>query len=281
MDKLSFSDGATIFAVSSVVSLLVSHSRYFSKQREIVPFVSNKKELRFEAPNGVYDAIIVGAGPAGATAAYFMGQKGLRVALIDKKEFPRHKPCGDAWCKPALDILQEMGVLSKMEADKIVGPVKRGGFISPFGYKCINTDGSTYGSVTGCKTYAIKRYIADEYLVKAASAMPGVDFYPLTEVTDLTFQDLATTHLASREAAGSPQGIWVAATKSNSVPLNLSGVMCLICDGSTSYLAQKVNFYLVSMHMHTVGHVCFYRVMQKVADILSTSILHTLFISWA
>lgn len=41
-----------------------------------------------------YDAIIVGAGPAGATAARELAKKGHDVLLIDKKEFPRDKTCG-------------------------------------------------------------------------------------------------------------------------------------------------------------------------------------------
>jgi menaquinone-9 beta-reductase len=174
--------------------------------------------------------IVIGAGPSGATAAYFLGKQGRRVALIDKKKFPRHKPCGDAWCKPALDILEEMGVLKKMEADNIARPVKRGGLISPFGYKCINTDGSNYGSVTGCKTYAIKRYIADEYLVRAAAALPSVHLFEETEVSDVEY-----------EPSTSPDypGCYKASTKSLAHP-TLTGTMCLICDGSTSYLAQKL-----------------------------------------
>lgn len=99
--------------------------------------------------------IIVGAGPSGSTAAYYLSKHStahsdsLKVGLFDKKAFPRNKPCGDAWCKPALDILSDMGVLQKMESDGIVNVVKRGGLISPFGYRCINTDGASYGSVTG------------------------------------------------------------------------------------------------------------------------------------
>jgi geranylgeranyl reductase family protein len=41
-----------------------------------------------------YDAAIVGAGPAGSTAAYILGRKGYRVALLDKATFPRKKLCG-------------------------------------------------------------------------------------------------------------------------------------------------------------------------------------------
>lgn len=43
-----------------------------------------------------YDVIIVGAGPAGATAAIALQKSGLKIALIDKEEFPRDKICGDA-----------------------------------------------------------------------------------------------------------------------------------------------------------------------------------------
>jgi geranylgeranyl reductase family protein len=41
-----------------------------------------------------YDVVVVGAGPAGSTTAKYLAEKGLRVVLIDKAEFPREKPCG-------------------------------------------------------------------------------------------------------------------------------------------------------------------------------------------
>jgi geranylgeranyl reductase family protein len=41
-----------------------------------------------------YDAIVVGAGPAGAVAAYDLGAAGRRVLLIEKMRLPRHKTCG-------------------------------------------------------------------------------------------------------------------------------------------------------------------------------------------
>jgi len=42
----------------------------------------------------VYDVIIVGAGPGGATAAYCLGEAGKRVLVIEKDTLPRYKPCG-------------------------------------------------------------------------------------------------------------------------------------------------------------------------------------------
>lgn len=40
-------------------------------------------------PEGVFDAVIVGAGPSGSTAAYYLAKNGAKVALLDKETFPR------------------------------------------------------------------------------------------------------------------------------------------------------------------------------------------------
>src|SRR2546423_14362717 len=41
-----------------------------------------------------YDVAILGAGPAGSTAAYRLAAAGASVLLLDKATFPRDKPCG-------------------------------------------------------------------------------------------------------------------------------------------------------------------------------------------
>src|SRR5947207_11183056 len=38
--------------------------------------------------------LVVGAGPAGATAARTLAMAGVRVRLVDRAAFPRNKPCG-------------------------------------------------------------------------------------------------------------------------------------------------------------------------------------------
>ena len=54
----------------------------------------------------IYDAAIVGAGPAGTTAAARLAQAGLRVLLLDKaRAFPREKPCGGGITARALTRL--------------------------------------------------------------------------------------------------------------------------------------------------------------------------------
>src|SRR5919109_1392299 len=41
-----------------------------------------------------FDVAVVGAGPAGSTAAYRLATAGARVLLVDRATFPRDKPCG-------------------------------------------------------------------------------------------------------------------------------------------------------------------------------------------
>jgi geranylgeranyl reductase family protein len=42
----------------------------------------------------MFDCIIVGAGPAGGTAAYHLAKKGRSVVILEKATLPRYKPCG-------------------------------------------------------------------------------------------------------------------------------------------------------------------------------------------
>jgi geranylgeranyl reductase family protein len=46
--------------------------------------------------NTLYDAIVVGAGIAGASAAFFLKRQGFRVLVLERKELPRYKACGGA-----------------------------------------------------------------------------------------------------------------------------------------------------------------------------------------
>ena len=56
------------------------------------------------------DVIVVGAGPSGATTAYYLAQAGLDVLLLEKARFPRDKVCGDGLTPRAVKSLIAMGV---------------------------------------------------------------------------------------------------------------------------------------------------------------------------
>ena len=52
-----------------------------------------------------FDVLVVGAGPAGSTAAYRLAEAGASVLLADKAKFPRDKPCGGGLTMRAVKLL--------------------------------------------------------------------------------------------------------------------------------------------------------------------------------
>jgi flavin-dependent dehydrogenase len=63
-----------------------------------------------------HDVIVVGAGPAGSTAAAFLAERGRRVLLLEKDVFPRSKVCGSLLSAAALPSLERLGVRREVEA---------------------------------------------------------------------------------------------------------------------------------------------------------------------
>jgi len=60
------------------------------------------------------DALIIGAGPAGASCAIGLAKRGWRVAMIDKSIFPRHKTCGGFIGPENQALLSDLGIWSKL-----------------------------------------------------------------------------------------------------------------------------------------------------------------------
>ena len=61
-------------------------------------------------PTEEADVIVVGAGPAGSTTAFYLAQAGLDVLLLEKSKFPREKVCGDGLTPRAVKSLAAMGI---------------------------------------------------------------------------------------------------------------------------------------------------------------------------
>lgn len=68
------------------------------------------------AGDRVWDAVIVGAGPAGSTVALHLAQRGRSVLLLDRHRFPRDKVCGDGLVEDALRCLERADLLEKVAA---------------------------------------------------------------------------------------------------------------------------------------------------------------------
>ena len=62
-----------------------------------------------------WDAVVIGAGPAGTLAARGLAQRQLKTLLVDRKTFPRNKVCGSCISRPALSLLEQAGLGPRIE----------------------------------------------------------------------------------------------------------------------------------------------------------------------
>ena len=115
----------------------------------------------------MYDVIIVGAGPAGTTAALYANVLGLKCIILDKATFPRDKICGDALSGKTVRILKELELIDGIEG--LDGSdINRITFGSPshsqFDIHLKDSQNSRH--IT--KGYVIPRQIFDHYLFQRA-----------------------------------------------------------------------------------------------------------------
>ncbi len=68
------------------------------------------------AAHHCYEVLVVGAGPAGSSAAYHLARQGADVLLVDRFAFPRDKRCGDGIVTAALEELALMGIADEVQA---------------------------------------------------------------------------------------------------------------------------------------------------------------------
>jgi geranylgeranyl reductase family protein len=72
------------------------------------------------APNAVpregWEALVVGAGPAGSVTALHLARQGHRVLLLDRDRFPRDKVCGDLLIADALQAVDQVGLTEDVRA---------------------------------------------------------------------------------------------------------------------------------------------------------------------
>jgi geranylgeranyl reductase family protein len=69
------------------------------------------------SPSTTHDVLVVGGGPAGAAAGYWLAKAGHDVAIVERKQFPREKTCGDGLTPRAVSQLTDMGLLDRLDQD--------------------------------------------------------------------------------------------------------------------------------------------------------------------
>jgi geranylgeranyl reductase family protein len=175
----------------------------------------------------IYDLIIVGAGPSGATAALYAQRMGLTTLLLDKARFPRDKICGDALGGKAVAVLRDLGLLDQVR-DLPGTEVRHIVFGSP---KHIEIDidltrATRREFVTG---FVIRRKIFDNFLFQHARAAA-------TEcLEEFTVDDLVVEDGVVKGVRGNRKG--------ESETREYRGRIVIAADGYRSTVAQKLGLY--------------------------------------
>jgi flavin-dependent dehydrogenase len=143
-----------------------------------------------EAARHDWDAVVVGAGPAGALAARELAHSGATVLLVDKAAFPRWKVCGCCLNGQTLAVLRAVG-LGALASGLGAVPLER----FRLGSRGRHADLPLAGGV------ALSREALDAGLIQAA-IRAGVAFLPQTQAT-LGLWEAAARTVALRQAVDS------------------------------------------------------------------------------
>ena len=127
-----------------------------------------------------WDAVVVGAGPAGSTAGYQLAQRGLRTLIVERKSFPRDKVCGACVNGRAISTLCLLGLEDELAN---LGSIP----LSRFEVRC----GSRRGEFALPAGVAVSRSAFDTALVRAAIAT-GAEFLPQTSA--MLVEDMSAGH---------------------------------------------------------------------------------------
>lgn len=112
-----------------------------------------------------FDVAVIGAGPAGSSAAISLAQKGYSVILIDKRLFPREKLCGDFLNPINWPLFEQLGVANEillLEHEEI-GTFRISSFT---GEEATIRFPSQYGK--RCFGLGLRRYYLDDLLLRRA-----------------------------------------------------------------------------------------------------------------
>ena len=203
----------------------------------------------------VYDVIIVGAGPAGATAALYAQREGLTTCLLDKARFPRDKICGDALSGKVVSILHELDLLD--DVAKLPGAtINEVVFGSPehvdarVDLRRYDHQDLATGKVLPMEGFVIRREVLDQFLFEEAK-----------KVATACHEGFAVKDLIEEDG----RVVGVCGTVGDE-EREVRGRVVLGCDGFSSIVARKSGLYAHDPEHWVVAIRCYYENVAELTD---------------
>jgi len=139
-----------------------------------------------------WDAVVVGAGPAGSATALLLARSGARVLLLDRARFPRDKPCSEYLSPETTRVLERIG-------GGVVEAVAAGSHARLTGMKVVAPSGAEMIGRFGTRfSYALPRTRFDAILRDAAEAA-GAVVREGVKVEDLVYDRGAVGGVVAKE----------------------------------------------------------------------------------
>lgn len=131
------------------------------------------------------DVVVVGAGPAGSATALLLARLGHDVALVDRAEFPRAKPCGDCLSAGAAAVLRRLGLLDAVQRLPH-GRLREWHIVAPGGSRFAGRVADPPGAAMAVERRLLDAVIADAAISAGARLHQGVRVNALLQHADGT-----------------------------------------------------------------------------------------------
>src|SRR6266436_2186375 len=193
------------------------------------------------------EVLIIGAGPAGSTAAAILAEKGRRVLVLEREKFPRYH-IGESLLPFTFQPLQRLGLIEKM---------RRSTFVKKYSVQFVSPNGKAsqpfyffnrYDRDTVAQTWQVLRSEFDLMLMENAREK-GATVREQITVTDLVHEEGRVAGVVAKDSDGRR--------------IEYRAPLTLDCSGRESFAAVRNNWRLKDPELNKVAVWTYYRSAQR------------------
>src|SRR6478735_1662366 len=194
-------------------------------------------------PSDTYDVVIIGAGPAGSSAAAILAEKGRRVLILEREKFPRYH-IGESLLPFTFQPLERLGLIEKM---------RKSAFVKKYSVQFVSPSGKAsqpfyffnrYDRETIAQTWQVRRSDFDLMLLDHARER-GAEVLEETKVIELIKEDGRVLGVRAQEKSGRF--------------LEFRAAMTLDASGKESFTAVQQNWRIKDPDLNKVAVWTYYK----------------------